>query len=522
MRVRALPLCVTLAALCAGRLSHAQAIAPAPSAPSAPDSPSITPLPLTVTLGDSKLGAEAIRRAIELELKRPVALSKSSTLPESAPSGASGLFVVVRADHTVTVSFHAESGVTRTRSIGLPQDPARGAEVIALLSGNLSRDEAAELLASLAAKADANAAAENASTAAPAAAEPSKPTPSPVAPAPKTAASAPKKSKPDLNGDLLTAPYPAFDVTLAPPLSLIPNSERHLINLELGLAYSHVGALNGMGFNVLLLRTERDVTGFSYATLYNRTGGTTYGVSGAALLNRGGDVQGATFAGLASFQRDLQGYALSGMVNRSRNVVGGQLAGVVNSADELSGLQLSGIVNVADRIRGAQVGLINVAGHVEGLQLGLVNVAKHVDGAALGLVSIAGNGRAQALLWASTFMPLNAAAKFTVGAFYTQLGGGYQPSNHTYTYELGLGAHVPLGAFFIEPGVHYSEQRDAEGAFSHELDENVHYRVAMGFDLHALSPFVGAAVMQRFEHASDAPSDSRPVRVEGFAGLALF
>ncbi len=539
MRVRALSLCVILASLGAARASHAQTNAPAASAasaassrsaPSAADSPNlastlaaspITPLPLTLSLGDSKLGVEAIRRAIEAELKRPIVLS--SAAPESARNGAASLSVVVHADHTATVSFRTETGVTRTRAIGLPQDEARSAEVIALLSGNLSRDEAAELLASLAAKADARAAAETTPAARPAEPEPSKPKPPPAAPAPQTANSAPpQKSKTDRDGALLTTPYPAFDLTLAPPLSLIANSRRHLINVELGLAYSDVGALNGMGFNVLILRTERDVRGFSYATLYNRTGGATNGLALSALVNHSGDVQGSAVAGIANFQRDLGGYAFAGIVNSSRQVVGGQLAGIANNAAQVSGLQLSGIVNVVDEIRGTQIGLVNIAGNVAGLQLGLVNVAKHVDGTAIGLVSVAGNGRAQAVLWASTFMPLNAAAKFTVGALYTQFGGGYQPSNHTFTYELGLGAHVPIGAFFIEPGVHYSEQRDASRPSLHELDENIHYRVAAGLDLHVLSPFVGAAVMQRFEHASDAPSDSRPVALEGFAGLALF
>ncbi|HWZ92701.1 MAG TPA: hypothetical protein VNW92_27735, partial [Polyangiaceae bacterium] len=198
-----------------------------------------------------------------------------------------------------------------------------------------------------------------------------------------------------------------------------------------------------------------------------------------------------------------------------------QVAGFVNVAGKLRGLQLSGVTNIAQEIAGAQIGLVNVAGEVHGLQIGIVNVAKHVDGAAFGLVSVAGNGRVQPVLWASSVMPVNAAVKFTVGSFYTQLGAGYAPSDQTYSYEVGLGAHVPIGNWFVEPGVHYSEQHDPNRVFSQDLNQNLHYRLAIGLDLSAVSPFIGAAVLHRFEHAVDGP-DSRLVAVEGFGGLAFF
>lgn len=118
-------------------------------------------------------------------------------------------------------------------------------------------------------------------------------------------------------------------------------------------------------------------------------------------------------------------------------------------------------------------------------------------------------------------MPVNLAAKFIVGSFYSQVGGGYTPGNQTYVYELGLGVHLPFKRFFLEPGVHYSEQRGTTEALSHELNEHLRYRIALGLDLHAVSPFLGAAVRQRFAHAADAP-DSAQVSVEGFGGVAFF
>ncbi|HTA89265.1 MAG TPA: hypothetical protein VK745_06810 [Polyangiaceae bacterium] len=537
MSARELPVYVLLASLCVGRVAHAQtnaangAATSAPSTAASAKSPALAPitaLPLTLSLGDSKLDPEVVRRAIELELKRPVAVQKVQTAAEGLPEAPRpSLLVVVHADHTASVAYRAENGVTRTRSIGLPQDSARSAEVIALLSGNLARDEAAELLASLAARSNsANAPPQDT----PSAEAPSNPPgatatnepPKAAAPAPTPAKSvATKKTAPTFDGDLLTTPYPAFDLTLLPPLSLIRNSERHVINAELGLVYSHVGELYGVGFNVLVLHTERTVRGLSFASLYNQTDRGTDGVSASGVLNRAGSVQGFAFGGVGNFQADLKGGALAGVVSRTRDGRGVEVAGILSIARDFSGLQLAGVTNVARELSGAQLGVVNVAGDVHGVQIGVVNVAKHVDGGAIGLVSIADNGRIQPVLWASTFMPLNAAVKFTVGLLYSELGGSYRPSDHTYAAELGFGAHLPLGTFFIEPGAHYMEQRDTSRSFSYERLGDVHYRVAAGLDLHAVSPFLGAAIVERVEHAADV-GDSHPVSFEGFAGAAFF
>ena len=525
MRVRELALCLVLGSLTASHEARAQATAPTSAPPVAPEAPANPPLPLTISLDHSKLDPEAIRRAIELELKRPVALTHNDARANAATDDTpQSLTVIVHSDHTVSVSYHAANGVTRTRSIGLPQDDARGAETIALLSGNLSRDEAAELLADLAAKAGSPAAAATPESDAKPPATPAEATnPEPAAPVTaKPPQPAPPKNKNQTSpNDLLILPYPAFNLTLVHPTSLIRHSERYVINGELGLVYSRVGALNGVGFNVMVLQVDRDVRGLAFASFYNHSGGISHGISGAGLVNAYHELHGCALAGIANVGQDSDGCAIAGIVNWTRIGQGFQIAGVLNDAGKFSGLQLSGVTNVAAEIRGMQVGLVNVAGNVTGTQIGVVNVAKHVEGTSLGLVSVVGNGRVQPVLWASTFMPLNAAAKFTVGSFYTQLGGGYAPDNHTYTYELGIGAHLPAGRLFFEPGVHYSEQRDAKRYFSHELSENVHYRIAVGLDLHSVSPFLGAALVQRFAHESDAP-DSHALAVEGFGGVAFF
>lgn len=470
-------------------------------------------LSITLRLNHSQLDAEAIRKAVELELKRPVTLALDAS--EAQP----GLSALANPDHTVTVSYRAPNGLIRTRTIGLPSDPSRSAEVIALLAGNLTRDEAAELLAALPTPAPSAAPASTAPTAS----APPVPTPAPsVAPLPTPA---PKPSSPAPRSVSRTPLLPTrspINVSLFSPLALYPDSAQRRFIVELGLAYSHVGELHGAGANVFILHTERDVRGVSAATLYNRTDGTVTGATLSAIVNRDQQLVGLQASGVLNLGAGAQqGVVAAGAANLHGDVSGVQAAGAFNQARSVEGLQVAGAVNVAQTIRGLQLGVVNVASEVHGLQIGVVNVAKHVDGTSIGLVSVADNGRLQPVLWASTLMPINAAMKFTVGPLYTQAGLGYAPGNDTYTYELGLGAHIPIGRVFIEPGVHYSEMRSSKHLTDHELLEHGHYRLSVGFDAGPVSPFIGVSVLQRFAHSPDAP-DSDPVKLEGFSGVAFF
>jgi hypothetical protein len=557
MKVHTLAVALVLAALGVSHEARAQSGSSASSAAS-------PALPLTLELGNSKLDAEAVRRAIELELKRPVVLG-------AAASNAPNLTVVAHESRSVTVSYRSSTGEARTRSIGIPEDRGRAAEVIALLSGNLSRDEAAELLANFAAKAALSDQAELPKPQDPPAEAPV-PVPEPATPAKPRAGDtrpspSPKHTEPSAPPPLLQTAFPALDLALLAPVALYRDSEQRIFAGELGLFYSHVGELHGAGLNLFVLRTERDVRGFSFGTFYDSTGGLVSGVTGSAIVNRrerlrgfefsglvnlgsgdargfsaaglgnlSGDVVGLQAAGLTNWSARFQGWQAAGLFNRSTafeglQVAGGlnwadgvqglQAAGILNRAHEISGMQAAG-VNVTDEISGLQIGVLNVAGQVHGVQLGVVNIAKHVDGTSLGLVSVANNGRVQPVLWASSSQLLNAAAKFTVGPLYTQAGLGFASGSHqTYSYELGLGVHLAIGRFFLEPGVHYSEMRSTKHPFDHELIEYGHFRVAAGTDLGRVSPFAGAGLLQRFAHSSDAPA-SVPSTVEVFGGAAFF
>ncbi|HEX2674697.1 MAG TPA: hypothetical protein VHM25_27665 [Polyangiaceae bacterium] len=551
----------------AGLLFAALSVSVAARAQTA-DSPApatVAALPLKLELGSSKLDAEAVRKAVELELKRPVVLAASN---EDGP----GLSVTAHPNRTVTVSYRTSTGETRARSIGVPEDAARAAEVIALLSGNLSRDEAAELLADLAAKANPAAAASAADAAAsatpPAAETPSPPTPAAAANAAETRPPpSPKHAPPSAPPPLIQTPFPALNLSLWAPVALYRQSEQRIFTAELGLFYSHVGELHGGGLNLFVLHTERDARGLTIATFYNYTGGKVQGITTSAIVSRrqglkglevagvvnlgSGDARGVAAAGLINTSRDFEGVQAAGLLNRADRFQGVQAAGLLNRggasegmqaaglgnlagrfqgiqvagafnrAGAVTGVQAAGAANVAESISGLQIGVVNVAREVRGMQLGVVNVAKRVEGTSIGLVSVAGNGRVQPVVWASSAQLLNAAVKFTVGPIYTQAGLGYAPGDQTYSYELGLGAHLPIGRLFVEPGVHYSELRGTHQPFDHELIEYGHYRVAAGLDLGGVSPFAGVGVLQRFAHSVGAPS-SVPVSAEVFGGAAFF
>src|SRR6188768_2558667 len=110
--------------------------APAPAAPAPAQA-----LPVTIKLASTPLQAEAIRAAIESELRVPVRLD------DVAPD--EGLTVSVKW-RRATVIYRSRQGETTTRSLDLPANAEQSVEVIALLAGNLARDEASELLARLA------------------------------------------------------------------------------------------------------------------------------------------------------------------------------------------------------------------------------------------------------------------------------------------------------------------------------------------------------------------------------------
>lgn len=512
------------------------------------------PLPVRIDGVGAAETRAALRVAIEHELGRPI------ELVEHAPESGSALHVTIDRDRATLVYARAD-GTALERSVDLPRDEARRIETIALLSGNLIRNEAEELVEELRKQADARDQSARASdagapadaaapSAEPPSAEPPKPPPRPVPPPPKPKSDSkpippppkPKSAQPLPVDDLIDSGVFAFDASLAHPIALLPDAERRRINLEIGMAYGRVGAIRGIGMNVFLLRVDRDVRGVTYATLWNSVGGDVVGAQLSGLISigggnlhgasmaglvdlRGGRVDGAQVSGIFNFAHDVKGMQISA-VNRSAHLEGGQFGAVnlagdgriaqgaaVNVAGDVAGLQV-GATNVARNFDGAQIGVVNVARKVRGAQIGVVNVSDEIDGAPVGVVNVSKKGHIRTVAWADARFPVSGGVRFEPNALVTTLGGGYDPTRRAAAAEAGIGGRLKLGAFFGDLDALYAFEHLNTGAHRH----GVRTGASLGVRLYSfLGLFAGGGVWQTIE-----TNGSNRFTPDYHAGLELF
>ncbi len=422
---------------------------PAPDEPASAAPPAQRTLGARIVLEDTSLEEIAIRRALERELRVAVTVNA----PE-AP-----LRIDVKGNSLIA-RFDQGDGRTVERRLELPEEPSRQLETIALLAGNLVRDEASELLASLSPKvpeAEPSQPSETLAATAPPPPKATKPTPEPPPgeakdnPAPKEAAAASEHQSdtaPPFEKDPL-----ALNLSLAHPLALYPDSHERVVHLDLGLAYSRSGLLDGFGLTAFVARSDRGVEGAQIAGVWSWSRGPVSGANvGGFLATSEGGVRGIELGGFASYGAgDVLGlqwggtFAVAGDLfaddvdaPRQGNLTGGQAAGLAAVAlgavrgfqaagagsfsggsvegfqasgfgnyaqGSVSGFQASGFGNVArgpvvgfqaapanyseSSTRGLQVGVANVSQEMNGLQLGVVNVGKRVKGSQIGLVNVA-------------------------------------------------------------------------------------------------------------------------------------
>jgi hypothetical protein len=491
MLSRAFTLRCLLSACCVGlawpATVRAQESATAPVAES---------LPVALELVSTPLTAKEVESALASELRVPV---KVTTRPSPK-----GLAIAVKW-RRATVSFVNDGGEKTTRSINLPADRAQSLEIIALLAGNLARDEAGELLERLT----------------PAEPPPAPPAPPPAetaepAPEPAEKAVAPTKEKeelpkpppskkqglppppklppppaplppPDL-AKLIRDENASFNLSLWYPTTLLSETDRRVIHGELGLAYSRIGALEGAALTLGYLRVEQQHVGFSSTLGWNRVDGKVLGVQMAAIGTEGhgnlrgyetssllalrwGKVEGAQTATLFARAEDVIGLQASAVAARARDVQGvqassvavsrdfmgiqagvvaasndiqGVQAGVVSMARDVKGFQAS-VVGAARDVDGVQAGVVNVAKSAE-MQIGVVNVAERIDVASLGVVSIAGNGRVQPFVMAG-YLPdasVNVGVRFVAGYGFTQFAFGQELDETRFRIEGGGGFHYEV------------------------------------------------------------------------------
>lgn len=433
-------------------------------------------------------------------------------------------------ERTALLRFTSISGKVVSRRIDLPPEDDRAVEAIALLSGNLVRDEAGELIAALApAPADPNA------VQSPLVPEP-RPTPEPIAPKPRAKGKAPGVVEAERSGKGETRSTPRehvpLNLSVFPPITLYSNPERLTAGGELGLFYSRIGRVHVGAFNVLALYVDEDLTGFGYGSFFAGAGGKVEGFQLSGLVAYAGAVDGTQLATAVSHVReDVAGAQLAvgasiagaaidgaqlgvGLALAGGEVDGAQIAVGAAIAEDVDGFQL-GAVTVARDVEGAQVGLVNVGRRIRGTQIGIVNVAEHVEGMPLGLVSIA--DRVQPTFWASSLVPVNVGVMSRARPGYSMIYGGWVPESDEQQLGACLGVGWPVGVFFFDGDVGYAGSWD--GDLFGEVDRHViRYRVTAGLQAsEALAFFLGGGLRHDIE---EGPVST--YRGELHAGVQLF
>jgi hypothetical protein len=537
-----------------------------PAAVAAKPPAAAEPLKVWVDARNTELDQQRLRQFLARELKRDVVIV----------SDAGGAAVQIRVHNRARaqVEYTTGTGERLTREVELPPDRDRSLEVLSWLTVNLVRDEASELLDELRArrkeeaaaraaeeqaaadKAAADRAAADRAAADRAAADKAA---ADKAAADKAAAEQAKR-KIDLkvetpNAGLLKDAKRSFDLALATPVSLIRDSHKRELWVQLALAYGESGGIRGVAVSPVGLRIRQDVLGHTVGAAFVLVGGNVKGtvlsagysqvdgnlqgvqVGAGVAIQRGklargvivaagaavaGDMTGVLVgAGIAS-ARSLNGVAASAGITVIRGPAEGILVGAgATFASDFKGTAVSAGVNVARDLRGIVVAPLNVQRRVSGLQLGIVNVAREVDGAAIGIISIAKNGRLQPVLWGDSDGAMHVALKSIAGYAFTQLGGGLDLRSKELSYDGGVGAHLRLTeTIFLEPGVHYSGRQTVEstetggGPSQHHL----HYMAGAGLRLGNKLDLLAAGGVRHTVEGSEVGA----VTPEARLGLAFF
>jgi hypothetical protein len=492
-----------------------------------------------------------LRAALAAELGREVELTPDA--------GAASVRIRLEGRERADVRYTTPSGEELARSVDLPPDGERSVQVVTWLTVNLVRDEASELLSELRARrreeaeeakaAEARAAAERAAAEKAAADEAARKSAERAKTAEDDAGGPPKPG----DDGLIRDPTRGFDLALATPLSLIRDSARRELYVQLALWYGESGALRGVGVSPVALRVRKNLEGVLVAPAVALVGANARGVvvsagyaqldgaldgvlvgAGVALhrgeVGRGvmvaaggaiaGQLTGVIVGGGFASAKSLHGVGVAGGITLTRGRSEGALvAGGANFSADHQGLEVAGGVNIARDLYGVAIAPVNLHRRVKGLQLGVVNIAEEVDGVALGVINYARNGRLQPTLWTSTEGSVHAALKSIAGYAFTQIGAGIDVNAAAFTYDGGVGAHFRLSeSLFFEPGVHYSGRHRTEDASGAPEEHRLHYLAGFGYRVGDKVDFLGAAGVRNVV----AGGTGARVVPELRAGLAFF
>jgi hypothetical protein len=448
------------------------------------------------------LEPDAVRKAIAHELSVPVA----------ATDGTTTLHVACEAPGRVQVSYLGARGERLDRTLDPVERGAAGALTIALLVGNLARDEAhaiveelraARLLAATRAGGEPGADTADAAPPAPeseatraAAAQPDATAAASAKPA--QAAEVPAKSPENAPAasDAKAAPTRElrfYQASLWPPLALDRDGTRFRYRVSMSALYGHTGGItDGVGASLGVERVTGDVRGALLGLVATHVDGTVHGARLAVGANTGsGTLSGAEIATFANHQRgSVRGAQVASFYNYARSTLGVQAA-LLNVSGDVGGVQAA-LVNVARDARGLQLGLVNVSRRSAGLQLGLVNVSREREGVGVGLVSVSRDDDVSATVWHDYGADMNVGVKLRSRVFYTQFGWGAEPSERLHAVSAGVGLHFG-GRFFFEPDALYRSEWDLTEQNSRD-GHAVHVRGKLGYAVvdRRLALFVGS------------------------------
>lgn len=452
---------------------------PPQRAPSPSQEAALRPLALHVAADPSVLDVEQVREAVAAELGLQVVLGEREAADVH----------VEAADGNVRVYYPRATG-DLTRRIALPDVESERSVVVALLVGNLVRDQAGELLESWR----------------PLDAEPPIDPPLSTGPA---ADPAPTYAQRDEVRTRLVPRVGTFlaNFSLVPPIQTVRSAERHEFWMSFGALRSRVGAVHGLSATLGIADTLRFSKGINVAGLSTTVSGRVEGMLGALVWARAAsDADGIVWStgassvvrrikgmqvslGVALAGRDLReaaarrpsfegvqaagvvgalrgslrGAQLSGLVGLAERLNGVQLSGLAGIARSVDGAQISGLYNHAARVDGAQVGLVNWGRRVDGAQIGLVNVADELDGPEIGLINLHSKTRVQVLAWGSNTAAVNGGVRLFGGkGVYVMATALYDPARGGAPARSGpgisLGAHVPVRSLFFEGDANYSAE----------------------------------------------------------------
>lgn len=103
------------------------------------------PVVVSVDAPTTGVSADAIRSAIAEELRVQAVVGNAPGLSAQTPR----ISVEINAAHQLVVTYRGADGRTLARTVAAPDDPMAVTATVAFLAGNLARDQAADVMASL-------------------------------------------------------------------------------------------------------------------------------------------------------------------------------------------------------------------------------------------------------------------------------------------------------------------------------------------------------------------------------------